>query len=96
MEGLGGEAVQGYSGRRRRSLITMVGRRAFRNLNGTANVVLVKPLVVMAARILGPGATRLRLVKLAHQLEPRGLVVAEPEGGFIDRPKPAAAAKRAA
>lgn len=66
-------------------------------VNGAATMVLVKPLVVMAARVLGPGPTRLRLVKLAHQLEPRGLVE-EPEGGFVERPSQPAGqpSKRAA
>jgi hypothetical protein len=67
----------------------MVGRRALRRVNGAASVVLVKPLVVLAARVLGPGPTRLRLVKLAHHLGgPAGGVVVEPEG-FRDRPQPA-------
>jgi hypothetical protein len=39
-------------------------------MNGSASAVLVKPFVVMAARVLGPGPTRLRLVKLAHKLSP--------------------------
>ena len=66
-------------------------------VNGAATMVLVKPLVVMAARVLGPGPTRLRLVKLAHQLEPRGLVE-EPEEGFVERPSQPAGrpSKRAA
>lgn len=33
----------------------------------------VRPFVVMAARALGPGRTRLRLVKLAHNLGTREL-----------------------
>lgn len=90
------QAHRRYSPAPWRSLIDMVGGRAFRKVNGAANLVLIKPLVVMAARVLGPGPARLRLVKLAHQLEPRGLVVVEPEGGFVDRPKPAVPAKRAA
>jgi hypothetical protein len=65
----------------------MVGRQAFRRVNGTATVILVKPLIVMAARVLGPGPTRLRLIKLAHQLEPRGAVV-EPERRLVERPTP--------
>jgi len=32
---------------------------------------VVKPLVVLAARFLGPGALRLKLVKLAHELDDR-------------------------
>jgi hypothetical protein len=74
----------------------MVGRRALRKVNGTASLFLVKPLVVMAARALGPGPARLRLVKLAHNLEPRG-AAPEVEGRFVERPKPAVQpSKRAA
>lgn len=40
-----------------------------------AGLFLARPLVVMAARVLGPGPTRLRLVKLAHNLAPGGAVV---------------------
>jgi len=32
---------------------------------------VVKPLVVLAAKFLGPGPFRLKLVKLAHELEDR-------------------------
>jgi len=77
VEGVGGELYQRYSTTRQRSLIAMVGRRAIRRVNGAATGVLVRPFVVMAARVLGPGPTRLRLVKLAHHLGPGG-VVAEP------------------
>ncbi len=45
-------------------------------MNGSASLVLVKPFVVMAARVLGPGPTRLRLVKLAHNLGQNGVVAA--------------------
>jgi len=55
----------------------MVGRRARRRVNGAASHVLVKPFVVMAARVLGPGPTRLKLVKLAHNLSSNELVVDE-------------------
>ena len=68
------EPVQGYSARGLRFLIAMVGRRAMRRVNGTATVVLVRPLVVMAAKVLGPGPTRLRLVKLAHNLDHQPVV----------------------
>ncbi len=37
-------------------------------MNGSASHFLARPFVVMAARALGPGPTRLRLVKLAHNL----------------------------
>jgi hypothetical protein len=50
----------------------MVTRRALQRVNGSASMVLVKPFVVMAARVLGPGPTRLRLVKLAHNLDDSG------------------------
>lgn len=42
--------------------------------------MLVTPFVVLAARFLGPGPTRLKLVKLAHQMDGVG-VVAAPEAG---------------
>ena len=61
-------SVRRYSAIRRRSLIAMVARRALLRVNGSASSVLVRPFVVMAARVLGPGPTRLRLVKLAHNL----------------------------
>ncbi len=45
-------------------------------MNGSASLfLLVKPFVVMAARILGPGPTRLMLVKLAHTLGANAAVV---------------------
>ena len=72
VEGVGAGSVQRYSGVRRRSLIAMTARRAIRKVNGSASLFLVKPVVVMAARVLGPGPTRLRLVKLAHNLAQTG------------------------
>jgi len=57
-------------------------------MNGAASLVLVKPLVVLAARVLGPGPTRLRLVKLAHHLSSDGILV-EPQEGFREAPQPA-------
>ena len=79
LDALDGSSVRRYSSTSRRSLIAMVARRAFHRVNGSASHVLVRPVVVMAARVLGPGPTRLKLVKLAHNLstpEP----AAEPEG----------------
>lgn len=74
----------------------MVGSRALQRVNGAASLVLFKPLVVMAARVLGPGPTRLRLVKLAHQLSPDGAIL-EPREGFREASAPAVQpAKRAA
>lgn len=43
----------------------------------SAGHVLVRPFVVMAARALGPGPARLRLVRLAHNLSPSHLVLEE-------------------
>jgi hypothetical protein len=40
-----------------------------RTLPRTSGRVLVRPLVVLAARFLGPGALRLQMVKLAHELQ---------------------------
>jgi hypothetical protein len=36
-----------------------------------ANPVVSRPLVVLVARFLGPGPLRLRMVKLAHELDDR-------------------------
>jgi len=77
MQAIERSSVRRYSATRRRSLITMVTRRALKRVNGSASLVLVKPFVVMAARVLGPGPTRLRLVKLAHNLDQVGVPVAE-------------------
>lgn len=46
-----------YSFARGRSLIRMSARR-----------FLLRPVVVLAARVMGPGPARLRMVKLAHSL----------------------------
>jgi hypothetical protein len=51
-------------------------------VNGSASHLLVRPMVVMAARALGPGPTRLRLVKLAHNLG--GARVVELPHGDLD------------
>jgi hypothetical protein len=47
----------------------MISRRAIHRASGS---VLVKPFVVLAARTLGPGPLRLRMVKLAHELSDGG------------------------
>jgi hypothetical protein len=77
LEALEGSPVRRYSSNSLRSLIAMVVRRTRHRVNGSASLVLVKPFVVMAARVLGPGPTRLKLVKLAHNLSPNELVVDE-------------------
>lgn len=64
----GTEAAFQYSPLSRRSHFAMTARRAIRKANSSASVILVKPVVVMAARALGPGSLRLRMVKLAHNL----------------------------
>jgi hypothetical protein len=69
LEVLSEDSFRRYSLEPRRSLITMLSRRARGFVNGSASHVLVKPFVVFAARALGPGPTRLRLVKLAHNLD---------------------------
>lgn len=53
-----------YSLRRPRFLEAVVGRRG----RGASGLGIARPFVVLAARFLGPGPTRLRLVKLAHQM----------------------------
>src|SRR5256712_13715029 len=75
-------SVRRYSAIRRRSLIAMVARRALLKVNGSASSILVKPFVVMAARVLGPGRTRLRLVKLAHNLDSNGAVAKSGPSGY--------------
>ena len=57
----------------------MVARDALHRMNGSAGVFLVRPLVVMAARVLGPGRVRLKLVKLAHNLSTPSLAIAPEE-----------------
>jgi hypothetical protein len=68
VETLDGHSARRYSITTRRSLIAMVARRALHRVNGSASLYFVRPFVVMAARALGPGPTRLKLVKLAHNL----------------------------
>lgn len=60
--------ARAYSASRLRFLFAMVPRRALHLVNGSASNIIVRPIIVMAARALGPGPTRLRLVKLAHNL----------------------------
>jgi hypothetical protein len=74
LEVLDGSRLRRYSKTARRSLVTMLSRRALGLVNGSASHILVKPFVVFAARALGPGPTRLRLVKLAHNLDHQALV----------------------
>jgi hypothetical protein len=81
--GLEGDgAVQRYWIDARRSLIAMGGAARKTGSVGLRMVgPLMRPFVVMAARVLGPGPMRLKMVKLAHNLSNGGVVVA-PVGGF--------------
>jgi hypothetical protein len=88
---LGTHLARRYSHCTLRSLIAMVARRALRLVNGTAGGLLVKPLVVMAARTLGPGPTRLKLVKLAHNLGKPGALVERPGLAYVEEPTQRAA-----
>ncbi len=78
------EALRGsdqrYSEAPPRSLIAMVARRAHGLVSGPASHALVRPFVVLVARALGPGPTRLRLVKLAHTLDRSALSLVPDEG----------------
>ena len=84
LEVLDGDDVRRYSTLRRRSLIGMVARRALHLVNGSASHIVVRPLVVMAARALGPGPTRLRLVKLAHNLDHNPYIADHVERSLAD------------
>ena len=84
LEVVDGDATRRYSSAGRRSLIAMVARRALNRVNGTAGHAVVRPLVVMAARALGPGPTRLRLVKLAHNLDHHPFIGEHVERAQVD------------
>lgn len=62
-------------------MITAGSRRLLRWADGRASVVLLRPMVVLAARVMGPGPARLRMVKLAHHLGGHRLTVVQPEVG---------------
>jgi hypothetical protein len=48
-----------------------MGGRVLRLIRQVASArpVVVKPLVLLAAKVMGPGPLRLRMVKLAHELD---------------------------
>jgi hypothetical protein len=79
-----GSRLRRYSKTARRSLIAMLSRRAIGLGNGPASHILVRPFVVFAARALGPGPTRLRLVKLAHNLDHQRVVPVPDEAAYAD------------
>ncbi|HUZ86676.1 MAG TPA: hypothetical protein VNF26_06945 [Candidatus Baltobacterales bacterium] len=56
---------------------------ARRTLYSTKSSVIVKPLVVLAAKALGPGPLRLKLVKLAHDLSDGGVLVEARQRGNV-------------
>lgn len=56
---------------------------------------MVKSIVVLAAKFLGPGPTRLKLVKLAHETGGGGVVVAADDGHSKDGAHASKPAKRA-
>jgi len=48
----------------------MMGARVLKLTGDIVNArPVVKPLVILAARFMGPGPLRLRMVKLAHELD---------------------------
>lgn len=90
-------AIRRYSTGRPRFPIAMVARRALQVVNGQASHIVFRPVVVLAARSLGPGPTRLWLVKLAHSLDQTGTVVDLPRGEHDGRAgTPARPTERAA
>jgi hypothetical protein len=84
LEVLDGSRLRRYSKTARRSVVTMLSRRTLGLVHGSASHILVKPFIVFAARTLGPGPTRLRLVKLAHNLDHQALV-GVPDGGAFEQ-----------
>jgi len=50
-----------------------VGAKVLRLTSEVVNArpVVVRPFVLLAARVMGPGPLRLRMVKLAHELDDR-------------------------
>ena len=71
-------SVRAYSASRLRFLFAMVALRALHIVNSSASQLIVRTMIVMAARALGPGPTRLRLVKMAHNLRGSATVVELP------------------
>lgn len=49
----------------------MIGRQGWGGAHGRG---IAKPFIVLAAKFLGPGPTRLRLVKLAHEMGGGGVL----------------------
>ena len=96
MDAIERSSVRGYSASRLRFLFAMVARRTFKMVDGSASHFVVRAMVVMAARVLGPGPTRLRLVKLAHNLSHTATVVELPRAEHDGTLDPGQPARRAA
>jgi hypothetical protein len=48
-----------------------MGGRVLGLTSEVVRAVVVRPLVLLAARVMGPGPLRLKMVKLAHHLDDR-------------------------
>jgi hypothetical protein len=96
MEAIERSSVRAYSASRLRFLFAVVARQAFHVVNGPVSQVIARSMVVMAARVLGPGPTRLRLVKLAHNLSHTATVVELPRAEHDGQLDPAQPTRRAA
>lgn len=64
-----------------RSLIAVAAWWGRQLGNGSASAVIVRPFAVMAARVLGPGPLRLKMVRLAHNMGPVALASESDFGG---------------
>lgn len=64
-------------------------------MKGANSMAIARPLVVFAARFLGPGPTRLRLVRLAHGMN-GGVLAAASDGRLQEAGGASRTAKRAA
>ena len=65
-------------------------------MDGANSMGIARPFVVLAARFLGPGPTRLRLVKLAHGMGFGGVVAVGSNGQSQEDAEQAVEPRRAA
>jgi hypothetical protein len=63
-------------------------------VNDSASKLIVRPMAVTAARVLGPGPTRLKLVKLAHGLGNGETAIELSRGGHDDATLPSPPGRR--
>jgi hypothetical protein len=85
-----------YSVAGQRSLVVIDARRALMTTN---DMVSLRPFVILAIRMLGPGRRRLKMVKLAHDLNDARGDMRSFEGGLhvaVDRQEQSIATRRAA